>query len=135
MQGRIIGGPSTRLRTGFDGGAEAGLGGEALAERLGLQRDIAYGERLRVGLGEGGIGAAVEVHGRFGNADGLGRRPGVAVRRETGEEERLPLGVEADVAAPAALVEAAVGGGDTDFPSLPALAAIGISARPALGGG
>jgi hypothetical protein len=91
-------------------------------------------ERLRIGLGEGGIGAAVEVDGRFVDARGRGGGLGVAGQREISEEDCLALGREADVAAPAALVDAAVGRGDAELAAFGAVAAFGIGAGAAFGG-
>lgn len=123
---------------GRDRGAELLLRRQPLAHRLLLESPVALGERLVMGRGEGGIVAAVEPDGRFVDARRGGRGLGIAIRRETSEVDRLGGGVEADVAAPAALVDAAVGGGDADLPALPALpalAALDVSADPALRGG
>ncbi len=112
----------------LDRGAEPALRGESEADRLGLEPDIAFGERLAIGRGEGAVGAAMEVDRGMRDSDGSGRRLGVAGRGEGGEERRLALRVEADVAA-AALAEAAVGRSEADLPALR------ISARSPVGGG
>ena len=102
---------------------------------FGLEEGVALLERLRVGLGEGGIVAAMVGDGRFADARRGGGGLGVAGRSEMGEEDCPALGGEADVAVPAALVDAAVGRGDAELAAPGAFVALGISADPALGGG